>query len=230
MPRESIEAKDIKAKRLELARKNRGFRTAEDACTAFGWNLNTYLSHESGIRSFIKSVESYAQAFQVNAGWLMFGESPPNWYSEANQSLKTTFFNMDTTQAPAVSYTDIVDLYYNNTTVGDLMSKNTPVTMPDLGIDKSHRIVCFKVPDDMSCDEFKGGSTLMIDLDEPSKPGDLVIVETPFDTEPMFMLVTRSSKGKIVLKYATEEHMEPIEADQEGVNIMGRVCFIGAKR
>ena len=77
--------KDIRAKRLEAARRKAGFSSCENACKNFGWNLNTYLSHESGVRGFIKSAEVYAKAFSVSAGWLMFGENPPEWYEEEEE-------------------------------------------------------------------------------------------------------------------------------------------------
>lgn len=74
------------AKRLEQARKSRGFRFAKDACEFFGWNYNSYAQHESGTRGLVRVAGRYAKAFGVSEAWLLTGEGkgpsgqtpPPN--------------------------------------------------------------------------------------------------------------------------------------------------------
>ncbi len=61
--------------RLRQIRKSRGFATAAEAARFFGWNENSYKSHESGVRSLSKKAAAkYASAFHVAVGWLLFGE------------------------------------------------------------------------------------------------------------------------------------------------------------
>lgn len=63
------------AERLRQAREAAGFETAADAARAFGWNTNTYKSHENGVRGMSKKAAyKYAGAFGVGAGWLLIGE------------------------------------------------------------------------------------------------------------------------------------------------------------
>ena len=63
------------AKRLETARKNRGFKSAREACSYFGWNYSTYLQHENGIRGFVRAAARYAKAYRVSEGWLITGQN-----------------------------------------------------------------------------------------------------------------------------------------------------------
>ncbi len=61
--------------RLQTARQRAGFENATDAARAFGWNENTYRSHENGERGLKKDIaEKYARAFGVSPAWLLTGE------------------------------------------------------------------------------------------------------------------------------------------------------------
>ncbi|MER8806060.1 helix-turn-helix domain-containing protein [Mesorhizobium australicum] len=62
------------AKRLEKARKDRGFRTPKDAARFFDWTYETYIQHEQGIRGISRAAAKYAKAFRVSEGWLLTGE------------------------------------------------------------------------------------------------------------------------------------------------------------
>ena len=64
--------------RLRKRREKAGYKTANDAARAFGWNENTYKSHESGIRGLKRSVATrYAKAFRTTAGYLLTGQGDP---------------------------------------------------------------------------------------------------------------------------------------------------------
>ena len=61
--------------RLIAARTEAGYETASDAARAYGWNENTYRSHENGERG-IKSIvaEKYSRAFNVSLAYILTGE------------------------------------------------------------------------------------------------------------------------------------------------------------
>jgi len=62
--------------RLQIARQRAGFESATEAARAFGWNENTYRSHENGERGLRLTVaERYAKAFDISAAWLLTGEN-----------------------------------------------------------------------------------------------------------------------------------------------------------
>jgi phage repressor protein C with HTH and peptisase S24 domain len=61
--------------RLQWARRRAGYEGATEAARAFGWNENTYRSHENGERGLKRPIaERYAKAFNVSPGWLLTGE------------------------------------------------------------------------------------------------------------------------------------------------------------
>jgi hypothetical protein len=64
------------AKRLEIARIQRGFKDARAASDFFGWKYDTYIQHERGERGLSRSAAKYAKAFKVSRAWLLTGEGP----------------------------------------------------------------------------------------------------------------------------------------------------------
>lgn len=68
------EIRPDEAQRLQLARERRGFASAKDAATYFGWKYDTYVQHERGERGITRAADRYADAFRVSRGWLLTGE------------------------------------------------------------------------------------------------------------------------------------------------------------
>ena len=63
------------SQRLQYARIKAGHATATAAAKAYGWNVNTYRSHENAERGLRpKVLRQYAKAFHVSPGWLATGE------------------------------------------------------------------------------------------------------------------------------------------------------------
>lgn len=65
--------------RLAWARRKAGFSGSREAARTFGWNENTYKSHETGARAGTRPPEQevvrrYARAFGVDFIWLLAGE------------------------------------------------------------------------------------------------------------------------------------------------------------
>lgn len=73
--------------RLKKARTKRGYSSPTDAARAFGWNVNTYRSHENGNRELSKSAAlKYAKAYQVSVEWLLFGKGHINELTHQKQT------------------------------------------------------------------------------------------------------------------------------------------------
>lgn len=65
--------------RLKWARERQKFPTATAAAERFGWNINTYRSHENGSRALSRQAAArYGKAFRVPVGWLLTNEGSPN--------------------------------------------------------------------------------------------------------------------------------------------------------
>src|SRR5215211_1487530 len=80
-PRETAPRLDDPDERLRWARERARFKEATEAARRFGWNENTYRSHENGQRGISKKAAAkYARAFKIPVGWLLYGEglmTPP---------------------------------------------------------------------------------------------------------------------------------------------------------
>ena len=74
MPVMTYDDRPEPAQRLEMARKNKGFRTPKDAARAYGWVYETYIQHEQGVRGIGRQSKKYADAFGVSEAWLLTGE------------------------------------------------------------------------------------------------------------------------------------------------------------
>lgn len=83
MPRVALSPPDLQTQhgRLRWARERAGYGSIRAAAIAFGFNENTYKSHEQGIRQAeglkTKHLEKYARAFKVSQAWLATGTGDP---------------------------------------------------------------------------------------------------------------------------------------------------------
>jgi SOS-response transcriptional repressor LexA len=70
-----VRMKDEPKARLQQARAKAGFESPSEAARAFREiNINTLISHENGNRPVSKkAAQIYAKAFEVEAGWILFG-------------------------------------------------------------------------------------------------------------------------------------------------------------
>lgn len=65
--------------RLRALRIKKGYDTASDAARAFGWNENTYKSHENGERGIKLAVaRKYAAAYSTTPAYILTGEGEPS--------------------------------------------------------------------------------------------------------------------------------------------------------
>jgi len=87
------------ADRLRHARVAAGFATAAEAAIRFGWNPNTYKSHENGQRGVKpETSEQYARAFRVSPAWLSFGSGDETAHPVRNVPATAFGFAEDLTE------------------------------------------------------------------------------------------------------------------------------------
>lgn len=83
MPRVALSPPDLNTQhgRLRWARERAGYTSIRSAALAFGFNENTYKSHEQGIRQAeglkTKHLAKYARAFKISEAWLATGKGDP---------------------------------------------------------------------------------------------------------------------------------------------------------
>ena len=67
--------RELRAERLEQARRNANLGGAKALSDRFGWSINNYKAHESGRNGFgIADARKYAKAFNVSVEWLFLGK------------------------------------------------------------------------------------------------------------------------------------------------------------
>lgn len=65
------------ATKLRQLRIASGYKTIAEAAARHGWNVNTYKSHENGMRPISKKAAAkYANAYKVLPGWLLYNLGP----------------------------------------------------------------------------------------------------------------------------------------------------------
>jgi transcriptional regulator with XRE-family HTH domain len=65
------------ADRLREAREVAGFTGATEVAENFGWNKNTYKSHENGIRGIsAKKARQYARGLRTTPEWILYERGP----------------------------------------------------------------------------------------------------------------------------------------------------------
>jgi hypothetical protein len=83
MPRQHASPPDLSTigGRLRWAREMRNYPSARAAAHMNRWNVNTYKSHEGGMRRKDNlpddASKKYAKAFNINRAWLLTGQGDP---------------------------------------------------------------------------------------------------------------------------------------------------------
>ena len=168
------------ANRLMRARRHAGYETAREAAEAYGWNKNTYKSHENGKRGIRAAVaQRYAAAFGISAAWILTGEQAPSWATAQKPDLT----NIPIRRIPKISYvsagkfTDVSDPY----TTGD---GDGSVSIDDT--DVGPRAFALEIKGESMLPDFRTGEVIIIDPDAAIKPGDFVVAKTDGADEAAF--------------------------------------------
>lgn len=97
--------------RLQKAREEAGFKTATDAARAHKGLLgkDLLISNENGNRPISrKAAEKYAQAFNVKAGWILYGETANEDRADIDVPLLSMVSASNLRDQPGVSEHDII--------------------------------------------------------------------------------------------------------------------------
>jgi phage repressor protein C with HTH and peptisase S24 domain len=105
--------------RLQNLRKAKGYKTAEEAAKAYGWNAHTYKAHEDNARGIKPKVAAvYAKTYGTSPEYILFGsvrsETPPDGESDSKNILRNQVVANHVTnmlQARNQNVTDSVPVY-----------------------------------------------------------------------------------------------------------------------
>ncbi|WP_093569298.1 helix-turn-helix transcriptional regulator [Methylobacterium sp. 174MFSha1.1] len=148
---------DTPNKRLAHVREAAGYSTATEAARAFGWNENTYRSHENGERGLkAEIVRKYARAFHVSVSWILFGFGrhdqsnviPLRGYINQDNSI---YFKKETKNRQTYDVGAKLDFELS----GDFFGIDTPQFVPDLTLLAKSLIIFRTLPWTISSAEGK---------------------------------------------------------------------------
>ncbi|WP_090229608.1 S24 family peptidase [Filomicrobium insigne] len=214
------------SRRLRRAREHAGFETIRAAVEQFGWNYNTYKSHDNGKRGFKKrDAEDYAKAYGVTAGWLLTGENPPYWASDSGVSQT----KISTRRIPILDWLAVERyLAYRSGTMGAIATAYADInTHPELG----RRVFMLPVQGESMVAKppvggvsFHPGDAVVFDPDGDVKPGDFVLAKLNLLDEPIFrkyQVRGRDEAGELIFDLVPLNEDYPTE--RVGPNNPGKV-------
>jgi hypothetical protein len=205
-------------KRLQLAREHAGYKSGRQAAMRLGWTYPTYAAHESGWRVYPPKVaRKYSKAFGVAEEWLLFGKSPPDWYTTAGESLIEI-------SAP-VRYLTMFDGQTAEEIEKHLQGglERSDFCISDLG-DIPAGCFAMRVRSSEMAGDGEGavnpGETLVLQkADQPPPPGSIVLLKVRRQVAPSLRRVKSVSGGRV--RYAAlSPDYEPLEETDAAV--MGR--------
>jgi phage repressor protein C with HTH and peptisase S24 domain len=184
--------------RLRQARKNAGYGTAREAAEAFGWNVNTYKSHENGKRGFHNEAERYAEDFRVPLEWLLAGKNAPTW---ARDGTGVATRAVATTRAPVIPWVEVERYlaYPEGSMPADLAIHYLQIDAdPRMG----RRIFFLYVEGESMIAKpptggvsFQPGDIVGFDPEAKHKPGDFVLAQVDGEDRPLFRKYQSRGKG-----------------------------------
>lgn len=177
--------------RLKFSREQAGFATAAEAAVRFGWNYATYSAHENGHRGIkLPRLTLYSRAFKIPLAWLMTGQTEGAHSQLKDRAPKST--------APAITgFSEFHVAPYEAATdrertgIGKLAAILAPST-PRPALHKlMHNYLEFGL---------LSGDILIVDLKEPPRSGQVVIVSIANQSD---------GSGRQILRRQCGTHLAP---------------------
>lgn len=178
--------------RLRAARVKAGFNSPTEVAQAFGWNIETYRSHEYGRRGITtQTAEKYASALRVPAIWILFGDKPPKWYEKNDMKPGEGFKHeqKDTLRVPLITNAQLQKICKKKTSLDQLISGPSYTFInPKNHPNSTGQYVSLDIPDDddKNTPALKPGDGITIDMGLKPEPGALALAL--FENEEGFML------------------------------------------
>lgn len=169
--------------RLKEAREKRGFSSATAAAKAYGWNVNSYRSHENGTREItLDAALKYGAALGFSLDWLYKGGAG---FKVRGLSTVTD-----------VAYTLVPrlrsDFMKNYGGLEKAMEKATDFSSLPQHLNLKLPAVAMIIDDDSMLNvaggypSFKKGDEIIFSLNEDIRPGDFVLAEVIYENTVVF--------------------------------------------
>jgi len=165
------------SERLRWARQRAGFKSTAAAAQQFGWNLDTYKSHDNGVRTpkDQATVEKYARAFHVDFGWLCIGlaagsdKAPTGWRAAANKPPEPSKASL-IEDIPILGGVGMADLQ-----IGD--GAQPKFVKRPRGLHEKRGVYALYVIGDNMAPAYRSGEIIFVDAEAEPEPGDFAVFE-----------------------------------------------------
>lgn len=208
--------------RLKKARSDKGYLNPSEAARAFGWNVNTYRSHENGNRDISKSAAiKYANAFNVSVDWLLTGVDKSGTNKEHSISTPTGINQIPIRYVPLLELGQVY-MGISNDGFSEADQKFIGIS----GLNKlSDDVIAVEIPDNSMIENpfikgvsFTAGDVAVIDKKAKVLPGDFILALVPNLEEAMirkYKVVKTDNDG-----FATIE-LVPLNSDYPTIEVEG---------
>lgn len=242
----TIRAMTDPATKLRQLRIAAGFESAAAAARRYGWPLNTYKSHENGMRPISKKAAvKYANAYKVLAGWLLYDSGPKIATHQGVQEVYKGELISETIpedrtligqkglaprQIPRLSW----EIMANMTNIAQAIADATDFYL--VPADDKLPVLSFalKMPDDSMLatsgggDSFRRGDDLIFSPQSPVSPGDYILAKIFARNETVFRQYRESGYDKQGRKIVTLHALNANWADEDitlglGCDIIARL-------
>lgn len=217
------------SERLQLARKQAGYRSAADAARAMGVAEPTYSAHENGSRGITsKAAQKYARKFNVDAAWLLYG-------GPSAVEPEKIAFNQD-----APPDTDLVPIVNVEASAGDGAIVTDEYHVAQLSFPKGYlgRISRSK-PQDLRVISVKGDSmvptlydddVIILDLTKRDLSYDgLFVIRDNGDALLVKRIGRASRSGYVAIISDNRDHYPAVERSLDDIEVVGKVIWKGGK-
>lgn len=219
---------DTPNQRLRSIREKRGFETAFDAARAYGWNENTYASHENGNRGIPPDAAiRYAKAFRFSLDWLYTGTNAMKTiglHREPNVAFKVV---------PRLSW-DFMKIYGGVEKAMEMavefasLPKNISISMPSFSMTVIDDSMLNTVTPGAS---FSLGDEVVFSTKAEIRPGDFVLAELLTENAVIFRQYKargRSSSGFMTFDLAPLNNSHPTTSitEENQARIVARMTHV----
>jgi hypothetical protein len=219
------------ATKLRQLRLARGFKTAAEAANYYGWNVNTYKSHENGARTISKKAAGkYGKAYNVLPGWLLYDSGPKSHAvgevykgnivdaREAVPQLPAPDFGLAYRRIPRLSW----EIMANITNVHQAIAEATDFYLVPVDDPLPALSFALKINDDSMLatdsragDSFRRGDDVVFSPQKAVSPGDFVLARIFARNETIFRQYRESGYDKHGRKIVSLHALNANWADED---------------
>jgi len=222
------------AAKLRQLRISKGFTTAKEAAARFGWNVNTYKSHENGTRDISKKAAiDYAKAYKVLPGWLLLDSGPQTEDGAASREVYKGVLQSVPKELPQRAEQDLNlayrkiprlswEIMANIANIAEVIAEakefyltSADDVLPPLSFSLTIADDSMTTAGSISQTSFRPRDEIILSPQSPVVPGNFVIAKIFARNETVFRQYRENGRDKQGRKIVTLHALNPNWADED---------------